>query len=190
MKIVLLLIAALPFAILVSLNNTLTNFQTNQDQHPPTPVLIAIPGATLVPQPNTTPIATLVPSSGREAAIEQVIQTAMTWLGTPYLWSGCTRRGVDCSCFVLNDYASIGIKLPRTTVPQMAAYPRVNRDQVEAGDLVFFNNTCTDCGLNPTHVGLALDNSRMIQAGDPVQISSFSSGFYAAHYAGAVRPLQ
>jgi cell wall-associated NlpC family hydrolase len=41
---------------------------------------------------------------------------------------------------------------------------------VRVGDTVFFDNTCTNCGPNPTHEGLYLGNGLMIDAGDAVQI--------------------
>lgn len=153
----------------------------------PTPITVpATGGSTTValPTPTVAPIA-ITPRS----LVAQVIAEAMTWLGVRYLWGGCSRTaGTDCSCFVQTAWAVVGVHLPRTTVPQMASLPPVPRDQIQPGDLVFFRQTCSQCGADPTHVGLAIGNGQMIEAGDPVQIASYTSGFYAAHYMGAGRP--
>jgi len=137
------------------------------------------------------PISTPVPVIGigqPEPRTTPLIAAAMQWLGTPYLWGGCDRRGVDCSCFVRNVLATVGISAPRTTTEQIRWATPVTRGQLEVGDLLFFNDTCTGCGANPTHVGMYIGGNQMIHAGDPVQISNPFSGFYAAHYAGAGRP--
>lgn len=146
-------------------------------------------GASSTPVPVTGPVPTPIPVIGGPPAsvVDRVIAEAMTWRGTRYLWGGCDRRGVDCSCFVLNAWATVGVHLPRTTTEQVRAVAFVPREQIQAGDLVFFNNTCTECGPNPTHVGLALSSSQMIEAGDPVQVAPINSGFYGSHYASAGR---
>jgi cell wall-associated NlpC family hydrolase len=130
---------------------------------------------------------TQAPANG-DARFAAVWAEAQTWLGVPYLWGGCTRRGVDCSCFVKNVYATVGVALPRTTVEQRRVLTPVGRDELRPGDVVFFNDTCTGCGANPTHEGLYVGNGQMIQAGgSQVSIQPVFSGFYGAHYAGAGR---
>lgn len=136
-----------------------------------------------VPEPRAAP-GVPVPSS--DATVATLIANAASWLGVPYLWGGCTRAGVDCSCLVQNVMRTVGVSAPRTTKPQFVWGTPVAREDVRAGDLVFFNDTCRDCGPNPTHVGLAIDNARMIHAGDPVQISTIAS--FGTKYAGARRP--
>lgn len=170
----LLLLIVAVFALPIVFNNQLQTFEP------------AMPVAT--PQP-TIGISITIPTPGAFVGPpSNVIEAAMQWLGTPYLWGGCTRRGVDCSCFVQNALAVVGIKSPRTTTEQIKWATPVNRDQLQPTDLVFFNNTCTDCGANPTHVGLYLGNGLMIDAGDPVKIDPVFTGFYGARYAGAGRP--
>lgn len=107
----------------------------------PTPVVVAAP-----------PAAPLPVTVGRD--LSGAVDIARSWLGTPYLWGGCTRRGVDCSCFVHNVLAQFGINTPRTTVEQIRWATQVSRDQLQVGDIVFFNDTCRGCGANPTHEGL------------------------------------
>jgi cell wall-associated NlpC family hydrolase len=119
--------------------------------------------------------------------ILDVVDIAKTWLGTPYLWGGCSRRGVDCSCFMLNVFREVGITtMPRVTVDQIRWATPITRAEAEAGDLVFFDNTCTGCGANPTHVALYLGNGQMIDAGDPVRIEPVYGGHNARY--GRVHP--
>lgn len=133
---------------------------------PPAPVAVA-PVPTLAPLPPTS-------------VIEGVIARARTWLGVPYLWGGCTMRGVDCSCFVQNAFGPF-VSLPRTTTQQIQVARPVNASAARAGDLVFFDNTCTGCGANPTHVGIYLGGGMMIDAGDPVQIERVYGGHNARY---------
>jgi cell wall-associated NlpC family hydrolase len=110
------------------------------------------------------------------------IAYAQTWLDVPYFFGGCSRSGIDCSCYVQNVLAHVGISAPRTTVQQIAWAHRISAADAVPGDLVFFDDTCTNCGANPTHEGMFIGDGRMIDAGGThVQINSITSGFYAAH---------
>jgi N-acetylmuramoyl-L-alanine amidase len=120
-----------------------------------------------------------VPSVGYTGDVASVVATAKSWLGVPYHWGGCTKSGVDCSCFVRNVLATIGINAPRVTYQQIAWATPVSNPQPL--DLVFFDNTCSQCGPNPTHVGLYLGGGMMIDAGDPVRIEPIYSGHNARY---------
>lgn len=137
----------------------------------------AVPGAraaepTLVPLPMTDIVASRV-------AI--VIGAAMQYMGTPYVWGGCSHRGIDCSCFVLNALAAVGIHAPRVTTQQILWTTPVSAANARVGDLVYFDNTCTDCGANPTHVGLYLGEGRMADCGDPCKVEPVYGGHNARY---------
>lgn len=134
-----------------------------------------------------TPTAVPVPSVAG-STLQALFNAARSWLGTPYLFGGCTRRGIDCSCFVQTALAVIGVHVPRTTVTQKAFDTPVPRDQIAPGDTLFFDNTCSNCGANPTHEGMYLGGGLMIEAGDPVQITSIDAPYWRAHYDSAGRP--
>lgn len=138
------------------------------------------PGNPIVPVP--VPFAS---STGDRVAI--VLGAAMTWLGTPYLWGGCSRAGVDCSCYLQNILRTVGISAPRTTTTQIGWTRPISRAEIQAGDFLYFNNTCSGCGPNPTHVGMALGNGRMIHAGDPVHIESIDTPYWQSHFNSAGR---
>lgn len=128
----------------------------------------------------STPAATLsTPAPSLTGTIEQLIGAARSWLGVPYEWGGCTRHGIDCSCFMRNTFRVIGIELPRVTVDQIRfATPVLDP---RPGDLVFFDGTCSNCGANPTHVGLVIGAGQMIDAGDPVKIEPIYGGHNARY---------
>lgn len=124
-----------------------------------------------------TPDATVAPPSQYGG----VVGIAMRYLGVKYVWGGASPSGFDCSGLIMYAYAQIGVSLPHYTGAQWAMGVPVARDQLQPGDLVFFN------GLG--HEGIYIGNNQMIHAphtGDVVKISSLT-GWYASTYMGARR---
>ena len=88
----------------------------------------------------------------REKQIEQVIQTARSYTGTPYKWGGTTRSGMDCSGLLYNSFKAIDFDIPRTSEQQKKTGKKVNKDEIKKGDLVFFATGKKKRKV--THVGL------------------------------------
>jgi peptidoglycan DL-endopeptidase CwlO len=110
-----------------------------------------------------------------------VVGIAMQYLGVPYVYGGASPSGFDCSGFVMYVYAQIGVSLPHNAAAQYGYGMPVSQDQLQPGDLVFFN------GLG--HVGIYIGGGQMIHAphtGDVVKISSLT-GWYSSTYVGARR---
>src|SRR4029450_9480146 len=105
----------------------------------------------------------------------------MTERGVPYVWGGASPHGCDCSGFVMYVYAKVGVSLPHNAAAQYGYGMPVSRDQLQPGDLVFFN------GLG--HVGMYIGGGQMIHsphAGDVVKRSSLT-GWYSSTWVGARR---
>jgi hypothetical protein len=110
---------------------------------------------------NTAPAAapqTLGPFStdGDLTNVSALLNQARAWLGTRYVFGGCSRAGIDCSCFVQTIFGSIDINLPRTSQLQYNATVGrgLGTSSPQAGDLVFFFRTYPDPGQDWTHVGV------------------------------------
>ena len=112
-----------------------------------------------------------------------VVGIAMRYLGTPYVWGGASPSGFDCSGLVVYVYAQVGVSLPHSSYAQYGAGVPVSYDQLQAGDLVFFD------GLG--HVGIYVGGGMFIHSphtGDVVKVSSLS-GWYSSSFVGARRIL-
>lgn len=102
--------------------------------------------------------------------IPELISTAYLFLNAPYLWGGKSPFGIDCSGFTQLVYKLSGYKLPRDAYQQVelgAALSFV--EEAEAGDLAFFDN---EEGAI-VHVGILLDNEKIIHASGCVKIDRF-----------------
>ncbi len=151
---------------------------------PPTGVVTPDPttttGTTTSAPPTTTapappPISTVGPGHPEAA------QIALKYLGIPYQWGGSTpATGFDCSGLVMYVYAQLGIQLPHYAAAQYGFGTAVSRDQLQPGDLVFFD------GLG--HVGIYIGGGEMVHAphtGAVVEISPISE--FGGRYVGARR---
>ncbi len=113
-----------------------------------------------------------------------VVGIAMSMLGTPYVWGGAAPGGFDCSGLVMWAYAQVGVSLPHSSYAQFGYGVPVSRDQLQPGDLVFFDSL--------GHVGIYIGGDQFIHAphtGDVVKISSLDEDWYAQNYVGARRIL-
>lgn len=93
------------------------------------------------------------------------ISTGMSYLGTPYVWGGNSRSGLDCSGLVQQTYAAMGIDLPRLSADQIRAGQRVSFDQLRPGDLVGWDNSSRNNGAD--HIAIYAGNGKIIEAPRP-----------------------
>ncbi len=106
------------------------------------------------------------PVAGSGAGVE-ALNAAITQLGADYRWGAEGPDSFDCSGLTSWAYAEAGITLPRSSSQQAGVGRTVSRDEIRAGDLVFFYSPVS-------HVGIAVDNETIIsapQTGDVVKYS-------------------
>lgn len=131
-----------------------------------------------LPTPEVPAPTTSAPPSRYGGAVA----IAMRFLGVPYKWGGASPSGgFDCSGFTMYVYAQLGVSLPHYTGDQWVMGVAVSRNDLQPGDLVFFD------GLG--HEGMYIGNNQFIHAphtGDVVKISSMT-GWYSDTYMGARR---
>jgi cell wall-associated NlpC family hydrolase/LysM repeat protein len=114
-----------------------------------------------------------------------LIQVVLRYLGLPYVFGANSDRAVDCSAFVQQVFADLGIRVPRTSREQWAAFPTV-QGAMRKGDLVFFSFG----GRQIDHVGIYLGRGVFAHAnshGSRVVIESLDSPFFRRVYRGAKR---
>lgn len=112
-------------------------------------------------------------------AAARAVEAALKELGKPYRYGALGPSTFDCSGLTKFAYGAAGISLPHSAAAQYQSGRRVNRNQLQPGDLIFWR------GLG--HVGLYIGNGKMVHAprtGEVVTIMSIDQGSYL----GAVRP--
>lgn len=108
---------------------------------------------------------------------EAIIAQAEKLLGVPYLWGGMSAKGVDCSGLVRISHIMNGILLPRNASQQVKCGERVELDNLQRGDLVFFGTPATDeKPMRITHVGIYLGENKIIHSSHRVRINSLIPG--------------
>ena len=115
-------------------------------------------------------------SSANFLNVNQIEIHAKEFLNVPYLWSGRSFFGLDCSGFIQLLYKNHGINLPREAHQQAEKGEVLSFvEECKAGDLAFFEN---DEGAI-THVGMMLSTHQIIHASGKVRIDSLdSSGIF------------
>lgn len=137
------------------------------------------------PQP-----ATMTTKQSQDAITNMLLQS-VSLMGIAYKWGGNTPdTGMDCSGFVRYVFKkSLGINLPRTAAEMAKVGKRVNINELQPGDLIFFK---TMGGSRISHIGMYLGNNKFIQSprtGENIQITDLS-GYWVKHYVGAKRVVQ
>jgi cell wall-associated NlpC family hydrolase len=121
-----------------------------------------------LPDPNETYISASTQSSDayQGAADEfssmrmRLVQAGFQLIGIRYRFGGSGQSGIDCSGLVKNLFSKFNIDLPRSSREQFKQGEKVNKDELQPGDLVFFSSG----GNQPTHVGVYLGNNQLLHA--------------------------
>lgn len=130
-------------------------------------------------------------STVKDSARDQVtsmLEQAMSLLGVPYRFGGQSETtGFDCSGFVRHVYEkSLGQILPRRALDQARATEVIAREELQPGDLVFFNTMRRAF----SHVGIYLGDGKFIhapRAGKSVNVEDMRSAYWQKRFNGARR---
>ncbi len=116
---------------------------------------------------------------------EELVRTAQSFLGVPYLWGGASMdTGFDCSGLTMTVYQLNGFDIPRTSGEQFTAGAPVGRSALEKGDLLFFAKT----GNRVSHVGVYAGDGWFIHSpgtGKRIRKDSLSQDYYSRTFLGA-----
>lgn len=137
------------------------------------------------PDESTPQARVATPSRGVRWATG-LVAFATRQLGVRYLWGGMSPAGFDCSGFLGYVFQRSGVSLPRTTYAMFETGAPVARDELQAGDIVFFETVAP----GPSHAGVYLGDGRFIHASSGaggVTITPLTHRYYAPRYLGARR---
>ncbi len=131
-------------------------------------------------------------SNLRRSRVQEILDYAQTFKGVPYRYGKMSPAGFDCSGFTSYVFKQFGINLSRTAGSQMLNGKRVSRDELQPGDLIFFERLRSPGSI--FHVGLVLkvndDNTFQFihaETRDGITVSDSTNPYYNKRYAGACR---
>ena len=118
----------------------------------------------------------------KEIAHHKLYSFVNEWYGVPYKYGGCTKEGVDCSCFVCEMYKKVyqNGNLNRTAGEMFKACEQISADDAKQGDLFFFKIN----GDKISHVGVCLKKDVFVHASTSkgVMINSIEEAYYKKYF--------
>ena len=161
--------------------------------------LLLAMNAYAAPSQNSDDLDKLLAEKGLLSQLDQVRQNvsnkaselvfnAMGFMGVPYKRGGNTvETGFDCSGFVRAIYQqSVGLLLPRKAEQQAAATEKIERADLQPGDLVFFNTMRRAF----SHVGIYVGEGKFIHSpkpGSEVRVEDMGLAYWRHRFDGARR---
>lgn len=121
-------------------------------------------------------------------AVTDLIDNGLSLLGIRYRFGGNTpQSGFDCSGFVRHVFSdALGVLLPRTAVEMARVGETIPKDELQPGDLVFFNTLRRSF----SHVGIYLGDNKFMHAnsrGGGVRVDDMTGRYWAKRFNGARR---
>lgn len=120
------------------------------------------------------------------AAEDPLMATINKLYGVPYKTAGTTPNGFDCSGFTSYVFAQLGVQLPHSSASQYQVGQAVARQDLQPGDLVFFNTS----GHGVSHVGIYIGDNLFVhsESGVGVVKTRLDDPYYwSKRYVGAKR---
>lgn len=125
-----------------------------------------------------------VPVSGN---VKEILTYANTFTGVPYKFGGTTPAGFDCSGYIRHVFQKVGVQLPRQADEQYTVGKKVEKQNLQPGDLVFFETY--EPGVS--HSGIYIGNGQFISAtsSSGVAVADIDDSYWGPRYVGAKRVL-
>jgi peptidoglycan DL-endopeptidase LytE len=148
------------------------------------------PTLNALPPPQVSQESTIEEKDSEDQSVRhRLVQAGFQFLGVRYrLGSISEQSGFDCSGLVKSIFSKFNIELPRTSREQYQQGEKVDRNNLQKGDLVFFSSG----GKNPTHVGIYVGDNKFLHAArkaKQVIVSDLSKIWYSMRYIGARRVI-
>lgn len=131
-------------------------------------------------KPSSKPTQKQTTSHIHSKTLPSLYQFYNAWKGTPYAYGGTSKKGTDCSGFVMQGYRNVyGLKIARSTAQQVKQGHYVNKSALKTGDLIFFKT-----GWNTRHVGIYLEKGNFMHASTKrgVTIGSIHNPYWRQAY--------
>lgn len=122
---------------------------------------------------------------------DDIIRTAMSYLGIPHCMGGLTIKCIDCSGLVLKVFSEYGINLPRSAQDQSALGKVVSdKKELQKGDIVFFKGSY-NTSRHITHSGIYIVDNKFIHtsSGRGVTITSLDDSYWKGKFVFGKRLL-
>lgn len=122
------------------------------------------------------------------ARASEVLMNALSLSGIRYQYGGSSPdTGFDCSGFVRYVFKQASsLSLPRSALAMSQLGKSVRKNDLQPGDLVFFNTLKSAF----SHVGIYVGNNRFIhspRSGGVVRVENLEADYWAKRYNGAQR---
>ncbi len=121
-----------------------------------------------------------------QIAFPDVYVFAYTWLNTPYRYGGDSKKGIDCSRFVMRMYHDVlGLQANGSSKQIFEQGNFIDRNQLKEGDLVFFKTR----GNSISHVGIYLQDNKFVHSSSSkgVTVSSLNEPYWQRTYYKSAR---
>ena len=153
--------------------------------HVATPTLAATPAHAFTDYTKTETQAAIERQRSSDLLLVAV-KAAKGRIGSPYAMGATGPGAFDCSGLTTYAFQRAGIALPRTSQAQFGVGTPVDRDDIRAGDLVFFSTA----GAGASHVGIATSRTTVVSATSSGGVMEHPStdAYWGASYVGARRP--